>query len=49
MEKDTQYALGLAYYNSKGIKQSKQKALYWLRKACNNQKDEACDLLNKIK
>ena len=44
-----QYNLGIAYYNSKGIKQSKSQALYWLRKACNNQYDEACDLLNKIK
>ena len=44
-----QYNLGKAYYNGEGVEQSKSKALYWLRKACNNQNDEACNLLNKIK
>ena len=46
---DAQYNLGVAYYYGGGVKKSKSQALYWLRKACNNQNNEACDLLNKIK
>lgn len=46
---DAQLYLGYAYYNGKGVEQSYSQALYWLRKACNNQNDKACNLLNKIK
>ena len=44
-----QFILGAGYYYGEGVEQSKSKALYWLRKACNNQYNEACNLLNKIK
>ena len=43
------YYIGVTYYIGEGMEQATQKAIYWLRKACNNQKDEACNLLNMIK
>ena len=37
------------YYLGKGIKKSKSKAIFWLRKACENFNDKVCKMLNQIK
>lgn len=42
---DAQFLLGAAYYYGGVV----YKSQYWLRKACNNHNNEACNLLNKIK
>ncbi len=44
-----QYNLGVAYYNGEGVDKSKTKAVYWLRKACENRYKEACEALKQIK
>ena len=46
---EAQSKLGGVYYLGEGVEQSYSKAVYWLRKACENFNDEACEYLNKIK
>ena len=41
--------LGIAYENGDGVEQSKNKAIYWYRKACENFNDDACKNLNRRK
>ena len=41
--------LASCYYFGKGVEKSKCKAIYWLRKACENFNSKACEKLNKIK
>ena len=44
-----QYTLGLCYDKGEGVEISKEKALYWFIKSCDNSYEPACELLNKIK
>ena len=46
---EAQNNLGVAYYNGEGVDKSYSKTVYWLRKACENFNDEACEFINKIK
>ena len=41
--------LASCYYFGKGVEKSKSKAIYWLRKTCENFNDKACEKLNEIK
>ena len=44
---EAQYSLGICYYQGIGVERSKEKAMYWLKKSCENSFSEACEVLKK--